>query len=219
MAQVSAGSTDPELLKRVAALWDNPAWVVFFELYDPSVRRWSSAYGFDAASVDELCQRVWVELARRMPTYQYDPGGSFRAWLKRLCHHRAVDMYREGRDHPSISLGDDELIAENMASTARCSCDFDCCDDDQADSYRLLLLREAREVQEEVRRKVKPVRWEVFWRVVIEGESISETASAMGLKYATVYAAARHVAGALREEGRRRQACVGPGVPSSAEGE
>ena len=31
MVQVKAGSTDPELFKRVAALWDNPAWGEFFE--------------------------------------------------------------------------------------------------------------------------------------------------------------------------------------------
>jgi len=55
-----------------------------------------------------------------------------------------------------------------------------------------------------VRRKVKPVRWEIFWRVVIEGESMSETAAALGLKYATVYASANHVAQLLRQEGRRR---------------
>ena len=92
MAASSVGSTDPELLKRVAALWDNPAWGEFFERYDPFVRDRCSVYGLDSASVDELCQRVWVELARRMPSYQYDPGGSFRGWLRRLCHHRAIDL-------------------------------------------------------------------------------------------------------------------------------
>ena len=89
MVQVKVGSTDPELLKRVAALSDNPAWDEFFRRYDPLVLAWCSAYGLDSASVDELRQRVWVELARRMPAYQYDPGGSFRGWLRRLCHHRA----------------------------------------------------------------------------------------------------------------------------------
>ena len=39
MIQVRMGSTDPKLLKRVAALWDNPAWGEFFERYDPLVRQ------------------------------------------------------------------------------------------------------------------------------------------------------------------------------------
>jgi RNA polymerase sigma-70 factor (ECF subfamily) len=201
MAQGKAGSTDPKLLKRVAALWDNAAWREFFERYDPLVRVWCSAYGLDAASVDELCQRVWVELARRMPSYQYDPGGSFRGWLRRLCRHRAIDLYRERRDHPLLALDGDDLIDERwMAGDTA---------DDEAAPERLLLLEEAREAQEEIRRQVKPVRWEIFWRVVIEGEPMSETTAALGLKYATVYAAANHVGRLLRQEGRRRSARLG----------
>ena len=116
MAQGKMGSTDPKLLKRVAALWDNPAWGEFFQRYDPLVRGWCSAYGLDAASVDELCQRVWVELARRMPSYQYDPGGSFRGWLRRLCRHRAIDLYHERRDRPFSALDDDDLIDERRTA-------------------------------------------------------------------------------------------------------
>ncbi len=153
MTQVKVGSTDPELLKRVAALWDNPAWHEFFKRYDPLVRRWCSGYGLDSASVDELCQRVWVELARRMPGYQYDPGGSFRGWLRRLCHHRAIDLHRERRDSPSYSLNDDDFLDSGVLATHKLD---DATDDDGA-AERLLLLREAHDAQEEVRRKVKPV--------------------------------------------------------------
>jgi len=112
MVQGKVGSTDPNLLKRVAALWDNRARGEFFQRYDPLVRGWCSAYGLDAASADELCQRVWVELARRMPSYQYDPGGSFRGWLRRLCRHRAIDLYHERRDRSFQALGDDDVIDE-----------------------------------------------------------------------------------------------------------
>jgi hypothetical protein len=38
---------------------------------------------------------------------------------------------------------------------------------------------------------------------------MSETAAALGLKYAMVYAAANHVAKLLREAGRRRSARLG----------
>jgi RNA polymerase sigma factor (sigma-70 family) len=206
MAPGKVGSTDPKLLKRVAALWDNPAWTEFFDRYDPLVRLWCSAYGLDAASADELCQRVWVELARRMPSYQYDPGGSFRGWLRRLCHHRAIDLYHERRSRSFQPLRDDDLIDDR--SIAGAYLDGEPTDDEVAPE-RLLLLKEAQEAQEEVRRKVKPVRWEVFCRVLVEGEPMSETAAALGLKYATVYAAANHVAKLLREEGRRRSARLG----------
>ena len=203
MSRAKVGSTDPELLKRVSALWDNPAWHEFFELYNPLVRHWCAAYGLESASVDDLCQRVWFELARRMPAYQYDPSGSFRGWLRRLCHHRAIDLHRERREIPVFSVHDHDPVYEGRIANRITDSETD---DDGVASKKLLLLREAREAQEEVKRQVKPIRWEVFWRVVIEGEPMNEVATALGLKYATAYAAARHVAKLLREEGRQRTA-------------
>jgi RNA polymerase sigma-70 factor (ECF subfamily) len=201
MAQSTIESTDPELLRRVSSLWDNPAWGEFFERYSPLVTAWCRGYGLDSESVNEVCQRVWVELARRMPAYQYDPGGSFRAWLKRLCYHRVVDLFRERRNRPTVLLRDDDFL---VSLQSRRSDPNAWIDDDDPAAQRLLLLEEARLVQEIVRRKVKPIRWELFWRVVIDGEPMNETAADLGLKYATVYAAVNHVGQLLREEGERR---------------
>jgi DNA-directed RNA polymerase specialized sigma24 family protein len=203
MSEQMLRSTDPKLLERVAALLDNPAWFEFFQRYDPLLRSWCSAYGFDAALVDELRQRIWVELARRMPSYQYDPQGSFRGWLRRLCHHRAINLYHECRDNRCFSLGEDDLIDARWTAAGEL---------DQYDEFApggSRLLEEALEVQMAVQRKVKPSRWEAFWRVVIEGESMSEVAAALGLKYATAYAGVNHVARLLRQEGRRRRAGLG----------
>ena len=206
MAQGKVGSTDPKLLKRVAALWDNPAWGEFFQRYDPLVRGWCSVCGLDAASVDELCQRVWIELARRMPSYQYDPGGSFRGWLRRLCRHRAIDLYREHHDRSFFELGAADPIDERRMAGE--NIDGEPANDEIAPRGCSSSRRPGR-----LRRKSGASssrwRWEIFWRVLIEGESMSETAAALGLKYATVYAGANHVAQLLRQEGRRRTARLG----------
>ena len=198
MAQAQAGSTDPLLIARVARLRDDPAWAEFHARYDPFIVDCCARSGLDPESCDELRQRIWVALARRMPSYQYDPSGSFRGWLTRLCQRRAIDMYRE-RNHPrQVPLDDCLLLARS---------DEDDADGDEDET--LILLREALAVQEAVRAGVKPVRWEVFWRVVIEGESMSAVAAALRMKYATVYASVNHVARKLREEGRHRR--EGPG--------
>ena len=206
MAVISVGSTDPELLRRVAALWDDPAWREFFARYAPFIRARCSVYGLDADSVDELCQRVWLELARRMPSYRYDPGGSFRGWLRRLCHHRAIDLIRERRDHLFEALNGEEPIDGRRLGRGM---DADT-DDGGAASGRLRLLEEALAAQEEVRRKVKPARWEAFWQVAVEGWPVGEVAASLGLKYATVYAGVNHVSELLRAEGRRREARLRP---------
>jgi DNA-directed RNA polymerase specialized sigma24 family protein len=143
-----------------------------------------------------------------MPSYQYDPSGSFRGWLRRLCHCRAIDLYRERRDFAMHALRDQDLIDATRSGGDNNDAEWP---DNRMACMRLLLLREAEAVQEEVRRQVKPIRWEIFWRVVIEGESMTETAAALGLKYATAYAAANHVAHLLRAAGQRRRARLGLG--------
>jgi RNA polymerase sigma factor (sigma-70 family) len=212
MTCVDPGSTDPKLLERVKALWDNPAWNEFFYLYNPFISKRCSVAGLDPASADELCQRIWAELSKRMPSYQYDPAGSFRGWLNRLCQRRAIDMHRERRCYSFSLLGDDDLIDNLLLARATVDRDFS----GDVAPKRLALLDEAMQAQEAVRRKVKPVRWEIFWRAVIQGEPMPEIAAAMGLKYATVYAAANHVARQLREEGRRRGSRLGLNVPLKA---
>jgi RNA polymerase sigma factor (sigma-70 family) len=215
MAQFNVGTTDPEQLRRVAVWRDNPAWNEFFGRYDPFVRYLCSRYGLDSASADELCQRVWVELAQRMTAYRYDPGGCFRGWLRRLCHHRAIDLLRERRNRSFHPLLEHDLTDEGRGSRSVLGGEPN---DDEAEAGKLPLFREAREAQEAVQRNVKPVRWEVFWRVVIEGESIGETAATLGLKYATVYAGVNHVAELLKAEGQRRRGRLGLDCPPNTYG-
>ena len=75
-------------------------------------------------------------------------------------------------------------------------------DEDRAD--RLILLREAREVQERVRARVDPAVWEGFWLTAIEDRPTSEVAASLGKSYAAVYYGSRRVAEMLRREGERR---------------
>jgi DNA-directed RNA polymerase specialized sigma24 family protein len=126
-----------------------------------------------------------------------------------MCQHRAIDLYRERRERSFELLADIDLVDERWMAAAT--------QDDADSTAERALLQDALEVQEDVRRKVKPARWEAFWRVVIEDESINEAAAAMGLKYATVYAGVNHVAQLLRAEGERRTGRLGPVRPQALE--
>ena len=35
----------------------------------------------------KCAERIWIELADRMRTFQYDPKGTFRGWLRRICEY------------------------------------------------------------------------------------------------------------------------------------
>ena len=95
MIRCDAGTTNPTLLNRLGDWRDHEAWVDFVTRYDPVIRLSSRRYRLDAESTEELCQRVWIDLARRMRTFRYDPGKTFRGWLRRLCQSRAIDLLRK----------------------------------------------------------------------------------------------------------------------------
>jgi RNA polymerase sigma factor (sigma-70 family) len=192
-----AGTTNPTLLNRLGDWRDHDAWVDFVTRYDPVIRSASSRYRLDAATTEELCQRVWIDLARRMRSFRYDPGLTFRGWLRRLCQSRAVDLLRKQKAEAvrtrevraAASLGQD--AAER----------FDA--EEGAASDRPLLLRLAEEVQDGVRRRVEERTWQVFWRIAVLGQSVREASEAEGISYCAAFHAHKRVGRMLREEGRR----------------
>ena len=120
MARSSVGSTSPELLRRVAALSDNPAWGEFFVRYDPFVRARCSVYGLDSAfggrALPAQSGWSWRGGCRRISTI---PAARFAAGCRRLCHHRAIDLLRERRDDRFEALDGNELIDGRVADWQR----------------------------------------------------------------------------------------------------
>ncbi len=74
------------------------------------MREWCRGYRLDNDSIEEICQRVWIELADRMKSFQYDPNRTFRGWLRRLCESRVVDFLRNGRPAASSASIDTTSI-------------------------------------------------------------------------------------------------------------
>jgi len=188
-------TTDLMLLARVGDWADHVSWVQLVARYDPLIRKYCRAYRFDADTFEELCQRIWIELARRLRKYQYDPSHRFRAWLKRLCQSRAVDLWRQrqiewkrGLDAPEISL-----VAVDSQEDS----------DDEPAPDRLAMMLDAERVQAAVRRRVDERTWFIFWQIVIEGRSVRETAAESELSYAAAFAAQKRVRRMLREEASR----------------
>ena len=67
-----------------------------------------------------------------------------------------------------------------------------------------VLLSQAEEIQDAVRRRVSERTWQLFWNIAILGQAVRETAAAAGISYYAAFAAERRVAGRmLREEGQR----------------
>jgi RNA polymerase sigma factor (sigma-70 family) len=197
MIRYDAGTTNPTLLNRLCDWRDHEAWVDFVTHYDPVIRLACRRYRLSAENIDELSQRVWIDLARRMRTFRYDPGKTFRGWLSRLCQSRAIDLLRKKDAHAVLSL--ESQPAESLWREA--SADLEAEEDLESERPRLLKL--ADEVQGAVRRRVDGRTWQVFWSVAVLGQSVREASEAAGISYYAAFAAQKRLRRMLREEGQR----------------
>jgi RNA polymerase sigma factor (sigma-70 family) len=192
------GSTDQSLLSEVANWENQAAWARFRATYDPSLRRWCRRYGLNNDSIEEVCQLIWIELAHRMRTFEYDPSRTFRGWLRRLCESRVLNFLRQRRATPLVSL--DERDFNVSPGTTGVSAD-----DESAEGnlHHHFLLEEAAKVQAGVRAKVKPHTWDAYWLVAVYDWSVERTAQSLGMSRTAVYAARERVAEMLFDAGKR----------------
>ncbi len=189
-------TTSSSLIRRVGNSRDDGAWVQFFERYDPLIRRWVRRFGLNADQTEDLCQQVWVELARRMQDYAYDPSRTFRGWLRRVCESRAIDVLRSIKAKPTASLHElqhDPVVPVDPA--------FDDEEEGHFDARRLDLLRRGRQAHDRVKGGVEPRTWQAFWHVAIDDWSVRATADSLGMSYAAVFAAHKRVLQMLRRAG------------------
>ncbi len=207
MMQLDDTRTCRTLLGRVSDWRDVAAWDEFKGTYDPMLRRWCRRRGLDDHATDEVCQRIWIELADRMKTFQYDPNRSFRGWLRRLCESRIIDFVRQRKARSVYRIdGHDEDRERRADDRAREPAGTDHGDRD-ADLVRLSLLDEAAKVQALVRAKVKPHTWDAFWLVVVCDWTVEMTAKSLGMTHTAVYGARERVARMLCDQGKRLLKC------------
>jgi RNA polymerase sigma-70 factor (ECF subfamily) len=165
------------------------------------MRRWCRGYGLDEDSIDEVCRRIWIELADRMKSFLYDPKRTFRGWLRRLCESRVLDFLRQRRAVSLLSLGDRGEEQSLGAGGAA----IDPGDGDHGekviDLLRQCMLGEAEKVQARVRAKVNTPTWDAFWLVAVCDWTVERTARSLEMTHTAVYAARARVARKLLDEG------------------
>ena len=158
------------------------------------VEGWIRQYPLTDTEADEVCQRVWFQLAKRMKSYQYDPSKTFRGWLRRLCESRAIDQLRRRKRERHVPLNfDPSFVPKPLFRDV----------DDDSSGERPGLLLEAERVHALVRAKVSENTWSAFWLTTIEDRSITEAAAMLGMSYAATFIAQKRVKARLRLEGER----------------
>ncbi len=187
--------TQVTLLGRLKAVPNDPAaWAEFVEWYGRKIYVWCRAWGLQEADAEDVTQDVFLNLSVRMQDFRYDPGGSFRAWLKTLTHHAWQD-YLTKQQRLGRGSGSDSVVERLATIQAR-----DDLENRLAREFDEELLREA---AARVQLRVEPRTWRAFHLLAIEGKKGSEVALSLEMKVATVFVARSKVQRMLHDEVRR----------------
>jgi RNA polymerase sigma factor (sigma-70 family) len=185
--------TSPTLLARLRDPADPNAWATLLGVYGPLLRGWAERLGARGPDADDLVQDVLAVVVRRFPEFVHpERPGAFRGWLRAIAANCARDFWRGRRRAPVAQGGTD--FGEYLARI-----------EDPADPLAHEWDREhdravTRHLLDRIRGDFAPETWELFRRVVIDGESADEAAAATGATPNAVYIAKSRVLARLRAE-------------------
>jgi RNA polymerase sigma-70 factor (ECF subfamily) len=192
MADHSGNQTRLSLLSRLRKNPDDPsAWDEFVSRYGPQLRAWCHAWGLQEADAEDITQMVLVRLAVKLRGFVYDPGGSFRAWLKTLARHAWSDFVAD-RERAVAGEGGSGVFQVLHSVEAR-----DDLEKRLEEAFDLELLELA---TERMRARVAPHTWQAFQLTAVDGLSGAEAAHRLGMPVASVFKAKSNVQKMLQEE-------------------
>jgi RNA polymerase sigma-70 factor (ECF subfamily) len=178
-------TTSVSLLERLHAGRAAPdAWERFVSLYTPLLLAWARRLSLPDADAADLVQDVFTRLVDQLPRFRYDPGRSFRGWLRTLT----VNVWRQRarRRVPPAPVGAADQVAVPDPAEAFWEAE-----------YQQHLARRALAV---MRADFQTATWRAFWETVVGGKPAPRVAAELGVTVGAVYAAKVRVLARLRAE-------------------
>lgn len=100
---------------------DERAFREFCDVYGELIRRYSQAHLVQDAEQDDLVQQVFLNLIEYLPSFRYNPSGSFRAYLRQVVRNCAAQIVAKRirrREVPWDDAGSyaEQLLADDVAA-------------------------------------------------------------------------------------------------------
>ncbi len=191
MSEGSGLRTRASLLARLRDTEDAVAWDEFVARYGPRITAWCLAWRLQEADAHDVTQTVLLQLAVKLRRFNYEPGRSFRGWLRTLTRH-AWSEFAADRGRAARAMGGDDAM--RALGTVEACADLE---SRLAEAFDLELLDEA---MARVRARVAAKTWEAFRLTAQEGRSGAEAAAALGLSVAAAFKAKSNVQKLIQEE-------------------
>src|ERR1700722_3362463 len=87
-------TTSASLLQQIRVESRADSWERFVRLYTPLLLYWARRRGLQDTDAADLVQDVLIVLVRKLPEFQYQPGRSFRGWLRTVLMNKWRDRRR-----------------------------------------------------------------------------------------------------------------------------
>ncbi len=185
----TCSSTSLSLLKRARA-HDANAWQRISDLYVPLVYRWACQAGLQESDAADIVQEVFQSIATRIHDFHHDrPGDSFRGWLYSITRNKIRDHFRGVADRPGAEGGTEAYAQMNELP-----------EESTGEELSKQTADLAHRAAELMKVDFEPQSWQVFWRIVVQGQKPADVASDLGMTVAAAYQAKSRVLRCLRQE-------------------
>jgi RNA polymerase sigma-70 factor (ECF subfamily) len=179
-------TTSPSLLDRLRQPDRALAWDRFVDLYTPFLLYWARRLGAGPQDAEDLVQDVLTVLVQKLPEFAYQPGKSFRGWLRTIT----INRWRSQLRQPNTPRGLPEAELDRLAGDNELEAAWE-------EEYRKHLTLRALGL---MRAEFQPSTWQACWQHVAEGRAAAEVAAELGITPNAVYVASSKVLRRLREE-------------------
>jgi RNA polymerase sigma-70 factor (ECF subfamily) len=152
-------------------------------LYTPLLFHWARRLGLQDQDAADLVQDVLLVLVRKLPEFQYQPGRSFRGWMRTVLMNKWRD-----RPHARSAVSFDSEVHSQDSPDSQAL---------EEREYRLYVVGRALRLMVT---EFEPATWQACWETVMSGRPAAEVAAELGLTVNAVYLAKSRVLGRLRQD-------------------
>jgi RNA polymerase sigma-70 factor (ECF subfamily) len=177
-------TTSHSLLEQLRQPAADESWTRFVQLYAPLLFSWARRARLQESDAADLVQEIFTLLVQKLPEFEHNRTGSFRAWLRAVTMNKLRDWKRRAA-RVAIAPLDGDQVAD---SEADCFWEQD---------FRRELAQRALEL---MRAEFEPATWQAFWEFVTTGKSAAEVAREFDISENAVYIAKCRVIRRLRQE-------------------
>lgn len=171
---------------------DPAGWERFTSVYGPLVYLWCRQSHLQAADAADVAQDVFVATLAKIAEFRRDRAGdSFRGWLWTITQNKIRDHFRRRHEQGQGGTDAQQCLAQ-IPDSADETIDVTPPSGDEG------VLE--RQVLEAVRAGVEERTWQAFWRVTVDGQTVTDVAQDLGMTAAAVYKAKYRVVRLIRQE-------------------